>query len=57
MRSIRVRQKMRVVTDEDLLREAFFQQDLEDLKYFAELRMAEYDSMPREDRDWYKEND
>lgn len=57
MRSIRVRQKMRVVTDEDLLREAFFQQDLEDLKYFAELRMAEYDSMPREDRDWYKENE
>lgn len=57
MRSIRVRQKMRVVTDEDLLREAFFQEDLEDLKYFAELRMAEYDSMPREDRDWYKENE
>lgn len=57
MRGIRVRQKMRVVTDEDLLREADFQEGLEDLKYFAELRMAEYDSMPREDRDWYKENE
>lgn len=57
MRGIRVRQKMRVVTDEDLLREADFQEGLEDLKYFAELRMAEYDSMPREDRDRYKENE
>jgi hypothetical protein len=55
MRGIRVRQKKRVVTEEDLAREAEFQDYLEVNKYWSEQRMAFYDSLPQDERDYEKE--
>ena len=57
MRKIRLREKMRVFTDVDQEREREFQEYLEDLKYWAEVRMAFYDNeLTREERDYEKEH-
>ena len=55
MRRLRVRAKTRVLTEEEMLAEAEFQQHLEKQKKFAEYVMQYYDSLPREVRDIIKD--